>query len=138
MVEHIFIHCPLAKDLWLRVFRWWNLSRLLYANMGELFQGCLDSNHPEKRSKLWKAIEWVCGYMIWRNRNLTVFQKKKGSGPMALNEVQIKPCDWISRRSRRLNIVWSQWLLNPGVFDDHAYVDSLGPKSMLSIAFRVL
>ncbi|XP_071689022.1 uncharacterized protein [Rutidosis leptorrhynchoides] len=116
-VEHIFIHCQFAKDLWLRVFRWWNLSRLPYENMGELFQGCVDSNHPELRSKLWKAIEWVCGYMIWRNRNLTVFQEKKGNSSMTLNELQIKAFEWISRRSQKLNISWSQWLLNPSLFD---------------------
>ncbi|XP_071728178.1 uncharacterized protein [Rutidosis leptorrhynchoides] len=118
-VEHIFIHCQFAKDLWLRVFRWWNLNRLPYANMGELFQGCSDPNNPNKSSKLWKAIEWVCGYMIWWSRNLTVFQKKKGCGPMLLDEVQVKSFDWISRRSWRHVMVWSQWLLNPGVFDDH-------------------
>ncbi|XP_071731923.1 uncharacterized protein [Rutidosis leptorrhynchoides] len=53
-VEHIFIHCSFARNLWSRVFRWWNLSRQPYAHVGE---GIIDNNLPQKKSLFWKAIE---------------------------------------------------------------------------------
>ncbi|XP_071695750.1 uncharacterized protein [Rutidosis leptorrhynchoides] len=51
-VEHIFIHCAFARDLWSRVFRWWNLNKQPYAHMGELFQGIIDINNPQKEVAL--------------------------------------------------------------------------------------
>ncbi|XP_071691680.1 uncharacterized protein [Rutidosis leptorrhynchoides] len=118
-VEHTLLHCSFAKDLWSRAFRWWNVRRSMYSSLDEMFKGSLNDSHNPQKSTLWQAIEWVCGYIIWRNRNNIIFHKSRGSGPMALNELQLKSFEWISRRSRKLTIVWSQWLLNPSTFDDH-------------------
>ncbi|XP_071734217.1 uncharacterized protein [Rutidosis leptorrhynchoides] len=106
-VAHILLHCSFAKDLWSRVFRWWNLNRPMYANMGKMFQGNRNALSSQT-SKLWQSVEWVCGYIIWRNRNLNAFQKKKGNGPTALNEVQLKSYERISRRSKELAMEWNQ------------------------------
>ncbi|XP_071740118.1 uncharacterized protein [Rutidosis leptorrhynchoides] len=114
-VERIFLHCSFAKDLWARFFRWWSINRPLYSCLDHMFNGDIGSS----KSKLWQVIEWVCGYLIRRNRNLTLFQRKKGSGLMTLNEVQIKAFEWISRRSRKSIVEWNQCLINLSTFDDH-------------------
>ncbi|XP_071729019.1 uncharacterized protein [Rutidosis leptorrhynchoides] len=64
------------------------------------------------------AVEWVSGYLIWKNRNQTIFRGKKGNGPMILNEIQVRSFEWISKRSRKTTLDWNQWLLNPKSFDD--------------------
>ncbi|XP_071713623.1 uncharacterized protein [Rutidosis leptorrhynchoides] len=82
-VEHILLKCSFAKDTWNRVFRWWGIDRPLYSCLEEMFIGDIGGS----KSMLWQAVEWVSGYLIWKNRNLTLFQRKKGNGPMMLNEV---------------------------------------------------
>ncbi|XP_071729377.1 uncharacterized protein [Rutidosis leptorrhynchoides] len=97
-VDHVFLHCSFAKNLWSRVFRWWNINRPMYSRLDEIFHGIYDVSHPSHPSLIWKATEWVYSYVIWQNRNSTLFRKKKGNGPMALNEIQINAFEWISRR----------------------------------------
>ncbi|XP_071740678.1 uncharacterized protein [Rutidosis leptorrhynchoides] len=117
-VEHIFLRCSVAIDIWDRVFRWWNKSFMAFANLETAFSGKSNA-YASSFSKLWQAVEWICGYTIWKNRNAIVFRNLKGTGPMLLNEIQIKSCEWISKRSNKLKIDWNQWLVNPCSFADH-------------------
>ncbi|XP_071700716.1 uncharacterized protein [Rutidosis leptorrhynchoides] len=117
-VEHLMLKCSFAKDLWDRVFRWWNLTNHSYSSLEECFKGKRDPT-SNRSSKVWQAIEWVCGYIIWQNRNNAIFQKKNGNGPMTLNEIQVKSFEWLSKRSKIPNFAWHQWLLNPSFYDDH-------------------
>ncbi|XP_071700173.1 uncharacterized protein [Rutidosis leptorrhynchoides] len=118
-VDHIMFQCSFAKDIWNRVSRWCKFGNIQCMNSSEIFQGKKDPSRADSYSSLWQAIVWVTGYMIWQNRNLTVFKKKKGNGPMGLNEIQIKAFEWISNRSRKKMFEWNQWLMNPMYFDDH-------------------
>ncbi|XP_071721261.1 uncharacterized protein [Rutidosis leptorrhynchoides] len=118
-MEHALLECPVAKDLWRRVLRWWNMGGFSFSNMEQLFKGSKPNDQTNSISSLWQAVTWVTGYSIWRNRNLALFQKKKGSGPTMLNEVQIKSFEWISRRSKKLKFEWIQWLVNPSFVEDH-------------------
>ncbi|XP_071700510.1 uncharacterized protein [Rutidosis leptorrhynchoides] len=76
-VEHVFVHCSFAKELWSRVFQWWNAGRSMYANLDEMFQGIHGSVHSSQASSLWKAIEWVCAYSIWQKPKLHNVPKEK-------------------------------------------------------------
>ncbi|XP_071694717.1 uncharacterized protein [Rutidosis leptorrhynchoides] len=115
-VEHIMLHCPFAKDIWSRVFRWWNIGVPNYTNLGDIFQGKHGSG---SLSKLWQAIKWISGYIIWQKRNQTLFRNKKGNGPTTLKGIHIKTYEWVKHRSKKTSIDWIQWLLNPKSFDDH-------------------
>ncbi|XP_071738994.1 uncharacterized protein [Rutidosis leptorrhynchoides] len=56
-VDHIFLHCNFAKDLWARVLRWWKASGPSYSNLEELFCGVHDPSQINQHSNIWKAIE---------------------------------------------------------------------------------
>ncbi|XP_071713183.1 uncharacterized protein [Rutidosis leptorrhynchoides] len=115
-VEHILTQCKFAKDIWSRVHRWWNKGNHPDISIDTLFRGHVNMSTSNQPSRLWQAIEWTCGYIIWRNRNERVFRKKSSNGPMPLNEIQIKSFEWISSRSRKQPIDWNQWLLNPSSY----------------------
>ncbi|XP_071740729.1 uncharacterized protein [Rutidosis leptorrhynchoides] len=117
-VEHILPKCSYVSDLWDRVFRWWQMRPMNQVCLDQRFKGFKPTATTNAFSKIWQAIEWTCGYVIWQNRNRVVFQKKKESVPMALNEVQIRSFEWITNRSKKLNIDWHQWFLKPNSFDD--------------------
>ncbi|XP_071688566.1 uncharacterized protein [Rutidosis leptorrhynchoides] len=118
-VDHILLHCSFAKDVWNMVYRWWNIGNMSHLNLERMFCGIKYLNRPNISSKVWQAIEWFTGYSIWLNRNQTIFRKKKGIGPTVLNEIQIKTFEWISKRSWKFKLEWSQWLINPSSFDEH-------------------
>lgn len=35
--DHLFIHCRIAKQVWLDILRWWNLSNANFSTINELF-----------------------------------------------------------------------------------------------------
>ncbi|XP_071695414.1 uncharacterized protein [Rutidosis leptorrhynchoides] len=118
-VEHMMLTCPRIKDLWNRVFKWVNMNTFAYSCFDDMFNGTLQRPNAKPNSNVWQAIEWVTGYMIWRNRNLKVFENKEWNGPMTINEIQAKRFLWISSRSKKSKIDWNQWLLNPNIYEDH-------------------
>ncbi|XP_071705283.1 uncharacterized protein [Rutidosis leptorrhynchoides] len=120
-VEHILLECNFAKDLWDRVARWWNMSISNHLPLEDRFKGLSHVNTPHAYtiSSFRQAIEWVCGYSIWQNRNQVVFRKKKGTGPTILSEIQTRSFEWLSTRSKKIKIDWNQWLLNPNSYHDH-------------------
>ncbi|XP_071718352.1 uncharacterized protein [Rutidosis leptorrhynchoides] len=115
-VEHIFLHCPIAKEIWDRIFRWWNLSSPVLSNIEDV---CQERDNSGLSSKIWQGVKWVGCYLIWQNRNNLIFRGKVGNGPTILNEVQVKSFEWISKRSRKSHIDWNRWLLNPKDIDDY-------------------
>ncbi|XP_071687592.1 uncharacterized protein [Rutidosis leptorrhynchoides] len=117
-VDHILLNCSFAKDIWDRLYRWWNMGNLMHTNLEDLFKG-INKATSSSSSKLWQAVVWICGYLIWQNKNSTIFRNYKGNGPVLLNEIQIKAYEWISKRSNKFKLDWNQWLINPSSFDDH-------------------
>ncbi|XP_071712769.1 uncharacterized protein [Rutidosis leptorrhynchoides] len=118
-IDHSLVLCKHAFEVWDRVCKWWNLDTVNIFSVDDLFCG----KHPKIKSswslKLWQAIEWICGYYIWKNRNQKIFKKKWWSGSVILNEIQIKSFEWISIRSRKKQWDWNQWLVNPSVYLDN-------------------
>ncbi|XP_071712667.1 uncharacterized protein [Rutidosis leptorrhynchoides] len=107
-IDHIFLRCSFAKDVWDRVYKWWNLGSFPHNNLEGMFKGFKHVNRSTSPSKLWQAIERYSGYIIWQNRNQIIFRKKKNNGPMALNKIHIKTFEWISSGSSKLKLDWSQ------------------------------
>ncbi|XP_071688914.1 uncharacterized protein [Rutidosis leptorrhynchoides] len=116
-LKHALCDCAIAKDVWSRVSRWWNTNYINFPCLSDRFTGSIPSNGLTSTSKLWQAVEWVTGYCLWVHRNNVIFRKKKSTGPMLLNNIQLKSFEWISKRSRKHSLIWSQWLLNPKSFD---------------------
>ncbi|XP_071700411.1 uncharacterized protein [Rutidosis leptorrhynchoides] len=112
-VDHSLIFCKNAMDVWDRVFAWWDLGSMTNLSINELLRGHGPSSPTSFGSKLWQAVEWVSAYLIWRNRNEKVFRDKCWNPHMALNEIQVKTFEWISKRSRKRKLDWLTWLNDP-------------------------
>ncbi|XP_071739441.1 uncharacterized protein [Rutidosis leptorrhynchoides] len=115
-VEHTFIFCKHAMDLWERVFGWWNLGHFNNLSLNELLRGNTSNQSSSFGKKVWQSVEWVCAYYIWKIRNNLVFRDKKGNIPVALNEIQIKFFEWITHRSKGKKFDWHIWLSNPSFY----------------------
>ncbi|XP_071713515.1 uncharacterized protein [Rutidosis leptorrhynchoides] len=118
-VDHKLCTCSFAKDIRLRVFKWWKNNLHLYSSMAEMFRQKRSGQHTDAPSKIWQAIEWVVGYSLWKNRNLRLFRNEKVIAPVVFNEIQVTSFQWLANRSKKLALDRNEWLINPGIYDDH-------------------
>ncbi|XP_071708644.1 uncharacterized protein [Rutidosis leptorrhynchoides] len=95
-VDHIFLSCKHAVDIWIRVYKWWNLCSFTCNNFCNLLKDVGAVANSQLGKRIFQATIWVGAYMIWKARNYKVFQGKNWSSPVALNEIQIKSFEWIS------------------------------------------
>ncbi|XP_071739066.1 uncharacterized protein [Rutidosis leptorrhynchoides] len=90
-VSHAIIECNLAKDVWDRVRLWWGVSANSNDTNTQSIFNLEQGNHRSNDGhKIWQAVKWVSGYLIWRNRNLKVFQNKCKIALEILSEIQVK------------------------------------------------
>ncbi|XP_071699957.1 uncharacterized protein [Rutidosis leptorrhynchoides] len=89
-VDHLFTSCKFSKDVWSRIFKWWNLNISQSVAFSDLFLGKSSSNMSTLGSKIWQVVEWVVAYYIWKNRNLVVFQNKGWISPVVVSAIQVK------------------------------------------------
>ncbi|XP_071707958.1 uncharacterized protein [Rutidosis leptorrhynchoides] len=115
-VEHSLIFCKCAMDVWDRVFRWWGLGNMTNLSITEILRGNGPSSPSSIGRKIWQGVEWVCAYLIWKNRNEMVFRGKCWNSPVALNEIQVKSFDWISRRLKKKKLDWHSWINDPSCY----------------------
>ncbi|XP_071705025.1 uncharacterized protein [Rutidosis leptorrhynchoides] len=112
-LEHSLIFCKHAIEVWNRVYRWWGLGNFSNFSLHEILKGNASVPLSCLGKKLWQAVEWVCVYFIWKNRNNMVFRGKMWNAPVALNEIQLRSFEWISHRLKGKRIDWLTWLSNP-------------------------
>ncbi|XP_071712558.1 uncharacterized protein [Rutidosis leptorrhynchoides] len=115
-VDHSILSCKLASEVWSKVFDWWGLPFHSNIDIGEIFVEHPNLAYSTHSSKIWQAVTWICGYLIWGNRNRKVFKGKSWNAPMALCEIQVKTHEWIARRCKHKTIDWHNWLHNPRCF----------------------
>lgn len=66
-----------------------------------------------RNKELWQVVVWISCYFIWKNRNEMVFSTKKVGANAIFLEVQNKAFEWASRRSKKGEINWDNWLSDP-------------------------
>ncbi|XP_071727850.1 uncharacterized protein [Rutidosis leptorrhynchoides] len=91
-VGHSLLACTHARVVWEKVRDWWGFDS---ANLSfdDLFRGLVPSSCSDWGHLLWQAVEWTCGYLIWKNRNQKVFKNTTWTPPNALSEIQVLSYD---------------------------------------------
>ncbi|XP_071712601.1 uncharacterized protein [Rutidosis leptorrhynchoides] len=115
-VIHSLALCKCEHDIWSRVFKWWNLENFSSQGISELSMVDNGSQCSTQGNLIWQAARWICSYLIWSTRNNLVFQRKQWNATCALNEIQIKSFEWISRRLKDTKLDWHIWLTNPSFY----------------------
>ncbi|XP_071688815.1 uncharacterized protein [Rutidosis leptorrhynchoides] len=111
-VQHALFKCNISNEVWKRISKWFDLSHG-FLDQNNCFKGLSSFQMTEVGFKIWQAVEWTCGYIIWKNRNKKVFKNICWNPPMALNEIQTKSYEWIAKRCKLISIEWNTWLVNP-------------------------
>ncbi|XP_071739035.1 uncharacterized protein [Rutidosis leptorrhynchoides] len=115
-VMHCLIDCSFAKDIWSRVFSWWDFGAFSSANVTDMIRDKGPISMSSFGCKVWQDTKWITLYLIWKNRNNVVFQGKSGTAPVALNEIQNLTFEWITSRAKDRCFDWLTWLSKPKVY----------------------
>ncbi|XP_071739239.1 uncharacterized protein [Rutidosis leptorrhynchoides] len=104
-MDHVFLFCSNAMDIWSRVCNWWGLGNFSNFSFNEILRGnASNATVSNFGRKIWQTIEWICVYYIWKIRNDKVFRGKSWSIPVVLNEIQIKAFEWIGHMSKKKEV----------------------------------
>ncbi|XP_071709177.1 uncharacterized protein [Rutidosis leptorrhynchoides] len=112
-IEHTFIFCKFASEIWSKVFNWWKVNNITYLSVDEIFRDTNPYAGSSYIGKVWQAVKWVTCYLIWKNRNAKVFGKTSTSSSMLINEIQCKSYEWFKARSKKYNFDSHIWLTDP-------------------------
>ncbi|XP_071687046.1 uncharacterized protein [Rutidosis leptorrhynchoides] len=112
-LDHSLFACKISKEIWVRVFNWWNMGNITSHGIRDLLIGDVGQNVTEVGKLIWQGVIWTGCYLIWKNRNEKVFKNKCWNVPVAVSEIQVKSFDWIAKRCKAKDIVWLDWLHNP-------------------------
>nr|GEW47461.1 putative ribonuclease H-like domain-containing protein [Tanacetum cinerariifolium] len=77
MVNHLMLHCDLARDVWALVGRWWTLDFPSVLTIRELMSWVDDTRLHILAKKVLHVVVRTTAWSIWNFRNQNVFQNEK-------------------------------------------------------------
>lgn len=112
-VKHIFIDCPLAKELWCRIIFWWNLKEKNVDSIDEVLDWLAEEGRNATEKKTLGVIGAALIASIWQHRNEATFLEKRRSVDALFSQIQRESCLWIDSRASRINIDRRLWVSSP-------------------------
>ena len=71
-IDHLFIHCPAAKELWDAVLCLFGVLCVMPRHVRELIEGWHVSKH--RQSQIWRAVPHCLMWSLWREHNSRNFE----------------------------------------------------------------
>nr|GEY82698.1 RNA-directed DNA polymerase, eukaryota, reverse transcriptase zinc-binding domain protein [Tanacetum cinerariifolium] len=71
--DHLFFSCKLAKDLFKKVTRWWELEYVDIHSYGDWLEWIKSLKFPNRLKDIFEAICYVLWWSIWKHRNQSIF-----------------------------------------------------------------
>ncbi|XP_071704978.1 uncharacterized protein [Rutidosis leptorrhynchoides] len=115
-VEHALVKCKKLAEFWGCLFCWWNISANSLQTFDPLAEDQIFSSFANHGKLIWEGVKWASCYSLWSARNNKVYNGKEWSSSKVLSEVQISSFNSISKRIKKSQMEWHQWILNPGFF----------------------
>lgn len=107
--DHLFLHCPFADALWKNILSWCNLAISKPPSRRELFIFQKTLPIGKRMCKLLNLIIMAYCWIIWKLRNESLFSNKNPSLRFATKELKTLSFLWLSTRSSKYKLTWSQW-----------------------------
>ncbi|PWA40745.1 RNA-directed DNA polymerase, eukaryota, Reverse transcriptase zinc-binding domain protein [Artemisia annua] len=112
-VNHVFLRCELASQIWDRIFRWLDMVQPVFLSITDILDW-IDSMHSSlKRKKVLEAIILTSMWVIWKYRNNNLFGSVKMKRSCIFDIIVSNAFEWCSSRSRYCSRNPSLWLQNP-------------------------
>ncbi|PWA87711.1 RNA-directed DNA polymerase, eukaryota, Reverse transcriptase zinc-binding domain protein [Artemisia annua] len=72
-VNHVFVRCELASQVWDRIFRWLDMVQPIFLSIADIMDWIVSMNCSLKRKKVLEAIILTAMWVIWKYRNNNLF-----------------------------------------------------------------
>ncbi|RVX03908.1 putative ribonuclease H protein [Vitis vinifera] len=73
-IDHILLHCGLARSLWSFLFSLFGVSWVLPSSIREALLGWLGPCVGKERRKVWRAAPLCLFWIVWKERNSRAFE----------------------------------------------------------------
>ncbi|KAJ0871754.1 putative reverse transcriptase zinc-binding domain-containing protein [Helianthus annuus] len=106
--DHIGIHCPAAKEVWLQIWLW---IKIPLRDHREKITTRLSekAEWPKKKMKIIYAIHLATVWQLWKNRNNKIYNNKFTDPFKIVEEIKEETYDWVRTRAKLSEITWSDW-----------------------------
>ena len=111
--EHLFIHCKVAKEIWLDVLKWWRIPYVSLVTLQDLINLADHTPLEDKFSGFFDAVVQTTIWSIWRYRNNIIFSTKRPSKELIFNDIKVYSFNWITSRCRKYSLNWIEWFDYP-------------------------
>lgn len=73
-IDHLFVYCEFATQIWQKVFAAFNISCLPNSSFGEFVLAAMNLNFSPQILSLWRAVVVNVIWNIWNSRNKFIFE----------------------------------------------------------------
>ncbi|GKC26012.1 RNA-directed DNA polymerase, eukaryota [Tanacetum coccineum] len=112
-INHLMLHCDLARDVWALVGRWWSLDFPSVLTIRELISWVDDTHLHTLAKKVLHVIVGTMAWSIWNFRNRNVFQEEKPKKALLFYSIVSTSFFWLSNRNNKFRINWIGFLQDP-------------------------
>ncbi|GJQ89789.1 RNA-directed DNA polymerase, eukaryota, reverse transcriptase zinc-binding domain protein [Tanacetum coccineum] len=105
-VNHIFVNCGMAQDLWALLAKWWELNIPLCANILEWYDWLDDSPIPSKARLILEGVGGTLLWTIWNYRNCLMFSSSHSKKSDLWDFIASQSFLWISSRNPKFRCSW--------------------------------
>jgi len=113
---HLFLHCDLARNIWLNLTTWLDLNFVMPPNLFIRWE-CWSGGPINKKIKkglqmIWQVAIWI----IWKARNGLIFNDEATMWNELVEEVKVMSWRWLLSRFNTLACMFYEWSWEPRAF----------------------
>ncbi|GJZ64306.1 RNA-directed DNA polymerase, eukaryota [Tanacetum coccineum] len=109
---HIFFTCRIARELFRKILRWWDISYTEVSSYEEWLDWILNLRLSDKFKQLLEGVCYTMWWHIWFFRNKSIFGSKIPQKAVMFEEVVSRSFYWCRYRCKTF-FSWIDWLKNP-------------------------
>ncbi|GKD90626.1 RNA-directed DNA polymerase, eukaryota, reverse transcriptase zinc-binding domain protein [Tanacetum coccineum] len=109
--NHIFFSCPMMKDLYKSISRWWDVNLLNLSSYDDWWEWFSSLRLSSKLKLLMEGVFYITWWSVWNFRNKSIFGPFPSKARL-FDDIVTLSFTWCRSRSK-LNFSKMVWLKNP-------------------------
>jgi len=112
--NHLFLDCNIFSSLWYQVWQWLGISSMMPSDIRHYyFQFTNMAGLPQVTHSFLRIIWFVSAWVLWKGRNICVFQNAVYSPAGMLEKVKLYSFFWLKAKRANFNYSYHDWWKHP-------------------------